>query len=57
VRLGTGIFVEPHLEIGDGAQVASGAVIVTSVPAGHAVKRRIPTMTVVPIRREPSGER
>ena len=34
VRLGTGIFVEPHLEIGDGAQVASGAVIVTSVPRG-----------------------
>jgi acetyltransferase-like isoleucine patch superfamily enzyme len=50
VRLGTGIFVEPHVEIGDGAQVASGAVIVTSVPAGHAVKRRVPTMTTVPIR-------
>ena len=41
VRLGTGIFVEPHLEIGEGAQVASGAVIVTSVPPAHAVKRRV----------------
>ena len=28
VRMGTGIFVEPHVEIGEGAQVASGAVIV-----------------------------
>jgi acetyltransferase-like isoleucine patch superfamily enzyme len=50
VRLGTGIFVQPHLEIGDGVQVASGAVIVTSVPAAHAVKTRISTTAVVPIR-------
>jgi acetyltransferase-like isoleucine patch superfamily enzyme len=50
VRLGTGIFVEPHVEIGTGAQVASGAVIVTSVPPAHAVKRRVATMTTVPIR-------
>lgn len=50
VRLGTGIFIEPHVEIGDDVQVASGAVIVTSVPSGHAVKRRVATMTVVPIR-------
>jgi acetyltransferase-like isoleucine patch superfamily enzyme len=50
VRLGTGIFIEPHLEIGHGAQVASGAVIVTSVPPAHAVKRRVPTMTTVPLR-------
>jgi acetyltransferase-like isoleucine patch superfamily enzyme len=49
-RLGTGIFVEPHVEIGEGVQVASGAVIVSSVPAEHAVKRRVATMTVVPIR-------
>jgi acetyltransferase-like isoleucine patch superfamily enzyme len=49
-RLGTGIFVEPRVEIGAGVQVASGAVIVSSVPAEHAVKRRVPTMTVVPIR-------
>ena len=50
VRLGTGIFVEPHLEIGQGAQVASGAVIINSVPPAHAVKRRVATMTTVPIR-------
>ena len=50
-RLGTGIFIEPHVELGAGVQVASGAVIVTSVPAGHAVKRRLATMTTVPIRR------
>jgi acetyltransferase-like isoleucine patch superfamily enzyme len=50
-RLGTGIFVEPHVVIGAGVQVASGAVIVSSVPAEHAVKRRVATMTVVPIRR------
>ena len=50
-RFGTGIFIEPHVEIGAGVQVASGAVIVSSVPAGHAVKRRVATMTTVPIRR------
>jgi acetyltransferase-like isoleucine patch superfamily enzyme len=47
VRLGTGIHVEPHVEIGDDVQVASGSVIVTSVPAGHAVKRRVVTTAVV----------
>jgi acetyltransferase-like isoleucine patch superfamily enzyme len=51
VRLGTGIYVEPHLEIGEGAQVASGAVIVNSVPPDHAVKRRVPTMATVSIRK------
>jgi acetyltransferase-like isoleucine patch superfamily enzyme len=50
-RLGTGIFIEPHVEIGAGVQVASGAVIVSSVPAEHAVKRRVATTTTVPIRR------
>jgi acetyltransferase-like isoleucine patch superfamily enzyme len=50
VRMGTGIFIEPHVEIGEGVQVASGAVIVSSVPAAHAVKRRIATTTTVPIR-------
>jgi acetyltransferase-like isoleucine patch superfamily enzyme len=47
VRLGTGIHVEPHVEIGDDVHVASGSVIVTSVPAGHAVKRRVVTTAVV----------
>jgi acetyltransferase-like isoleucine patch superfamily enzyme len=50
VRLGTGIHVEPHVELGDDVQVASGSVIVASVPAGHAVKRRIVTTAVVPLR-------
>lgn len=50
-RFGTGIFIEPHVTIGEGVQVASGAVIVSSVPSEHAVKRRIATTSVVPIRR------
>ncbi len=54
VRLGTGIYVEPHVELGDDVQVASGSVIVTSVPAGHAVKRRAVTTEVVP-RRQPAS--
>jgi acetyltransferase-like isoleucine patch superfamily enzyme len=50
VRLGTGIYVEPHVELGDDVQVASGSVIVASVPAGHVVKRRVVTTAVVPQR-------
>jgi sugar O-acyltransferase (sialic acid O-acetyltransferase NeuD family) len=50
VRLGTGIFVEPKLTLGEGAIVASGAVVVRSVPTGHAVKTKVVTTTVVPIR-------
>jgi acetyltransferase-like isoleucine patch superfamily enzyme len=50
VRLGTGIHVEPYVELGDDVQVASGSVIVASVPAGHAVKRRTVTTVVVPLR-------
>jgi serine acetyltransferase len=50
VRLGTGIYIEPHVELGDDVHVASGAVIVCSVPAGHAVKRRVVTTSVVPRR-------
>jgi acetyltransferase-like isoleucine patch superfamily enzyme len=50
VRLGTGIFVEPKVTIGEGAIVASGAVIVRSIPAGHAVKTKVITTAVVPLR-------
>lgn len=50
IRLGTGIYVEPHVELGDDVQVASGSVIVASVPAGHVVKRRVVTTAVVPRR-------
>ena len=51
VRLGTGIFIEPNVVLGDGVVVASGAVIVRSVPAEHAVKTKVVTTTVVPPRR------
>lgn len=50
VRLGTGIFIEPDVELGDDVQVASGSVILASVPAGHVVKRRVFTTAVVPRR-------
>lgn len=50
VRLGTGIHLEPHVELGDDVQVASGSVIVASVPKGHAVKRRTVTTVVTPRR-------
>jgi acetyltransferase-like isoleucine patch superfamily enzyme len=51
-RLGTGIFVEPKLTIGEGAVVASGAIIVRSVPPNHAVKTKVVTTTVVPMQRQ-----
>jgi acetyltransferase-like isoleucine patch superfamily enzyme len=51
VRLGTGIFIEPGVELGSGVQVASGAVLVHSVPADHAVKTKVFTTAVVPVRR------
>jgi len=51
VRMGTGIFIQPYLEIGDDVQIASGSILVQSVPASHAVKTKVVTSTVVPIRR------
>ncbi len=50
-RFGTGVFVEPHVHIGAGAQIASGAIIVGSIPADHAVKTKVITTSVVPLRR------
>jgi acetyltransferase-like isoleucine patch superfamily enzyme len=50
VRLGTGIFVEPKLRIGSDAIVASGSVIVNSVPDGHVVKMRTGATVVSPRR-------
>lgn len=50
-RFGMGVFIEPRVTIGAGAQIASGAVIVGSVPPDHAVKTKLITTTVVPIRR------
>jgi acetyltransferase-like isoleucine patch superfamily enzyme len=51
VRMGTGVFIEPHVTVGAGALIASGAVLTTSVPPGHAVKTRVVTTAVVPLRR------
>ena len=51
VRLGTGVFVEPKLTLGEGTLVASGSVIVRSVPADHVVKTKVVTTTVVPRQR------
>ncbi|BCY11871.1 biotin/lipoyl-containing protein [Actinoplanes sp. L3-i22] len=51
IRFGTGIYIEPDVHIGDDSAVASGAVIVSSVPAEHVVKTKIVTTTVVPLRR------
>ncbi len=50
-RLGTGIFIEPHVHLGDGVQVASGAIILASVPAEHAVKTKVMTTAVVALQR------
>ena len=50
VRLGTGIYIEPHVHLGDDVEVASGSTIVSSVPANHSVKRRVTTTVVVPRR-------
>jgi acetyltransferase-like isoleucine patch superfamily enzyme len=50
VRLGTGIFIEPKITLGEGVVVASGSTIVRSVPAGHAVKTKVVTTAVVPMR-------
>ncbi|HET9416980.1 MAG TPA: biotin/lipoyl-containing protein [Candidatus Limnocylindria bacterium] len=53
VRLGAGIFIEPKLSLGDDVVVASGSIIVRPVPAGHAVKTKVVTTTVVPLRAKP----
>jgi acetyltransferase-like isoleucine patch superfamily enzyme len=51
VKMGMGIHLEPRVEIGDDVQIASGAVILRSVPAQHAVKTKIVTTAVVPLRK------
>ncbi len=50
-RFGMGIFLEPRVTIGAGSQISSGAVVVSSVPPEHAVKTRVVTTAVVPLRR------
>jgi serine acetyltransferase len=49
--MGMGIHLEPRVEIGDDVKIASGAVILRSVPAQHAVKTKIVTTAVVPLRK------
>jgi sugar O-acyltransferase (sialic acid O-acetyltransferase NeuD family) len=49
-RFGTGIFIEPHVVLGEDVRVASGAVIVKDVPARHTVKTKMVTTVVVPNR-------
>ena len=42
-KFGTGIFVQPNLNIGAGCVVASGSIIIRSIPDRHIVKARITT--------------
>lgn len=51
VRMGTGIFIQPYLEIGDQVEIASGAIILQSIQAQHAVKTKLITTKVVAINR------
>ncbi|OVE79622.1 bifunctional N-acetylglucosamine-1-phosphate uridyltransferase/glucosamine-1-phosphate acetyltransferase [bacterium J17] len=48
VRLGTGIYFEPYIEIGDDVIIASGTTIVNSVPKNHTVKAKSGKTAVVP---------
>lgn len=50
IRMGTGIFIEPYLEIGDDAQIASGAVIRQPLPARHVAKMRTSQTVIVPLK-------
>jgi acetyltransferase-like isoleucine patch superfamily enzyme len=49
VKFGSGVIVQPKVEIGRECQIASGAVIIQSVADRHAVKTRIETK-ITPIR-------
>jgi acetyltransferase-like isoleucine patch superfamily enzyme len=49
-RLGTGIYIEPGVELGEEVRVASGSVLLKSVPAKHTVKAKVVTTVVVPNR-------
>jgi len=51
VKMGMGVLIEPNVELGDDVQVASGAIILKSVPADHAIKAKSVTTTVVPSRK------
>lgn len=55
VKMGTGIFIQPKIEIGGGAIIASGAVLQTSIPPAHAVKTRV-SVEIVPIHKQADGQ-
>lgn len=38
VRFGTGVFVEPHIEIGDNCLIASGTIVTNNVPENTIVR-------------------
>ena len=40
VRFGTGVFIEPRLNIADDVTIASGVTLTTNVPDGHVVKAK-----------------
>lgn len=47
VKFGTGIFIEPYLEIGSDSVVSSGAIITRNIPHNHLVKL-ISNIKVIP---------
>ncbi|HEY0607876.1 MAG TPA: biotin/lipoyl-containing protein [Herpetosiphonaceae bacterium] len=49
VKMGTGIVIQPHITVGQGALIASGAVLTQSIPAQHAAKTRV-NIEVTPLR-------
>ena len=49
VRMGTGIYIQPHVTVGKGAQIASGAILTRSVPPLHAAKTRV-NVELTPVR-------
>lgn len=49
VKMGTGIVIQPHISVGQGALIASGAVLTQSIPAQHAAKTRV-NIEVTPLR-------
>jgi sugar O-acyltransferase (sialic acid O-acetyltransferase NeuD family) len=56
VKMGTGIFIQPHITIGRGAQIASGAVLTRSVPELYVAKTRVNT-ELTPVREPSRGPR
>lgn len=43
VKFGSGVIVQPKVTIGNRCQIASGAVIIRTIEAGHAVKTKVET--------------